>query len=220
MSVVWSLSDVHVWFLMSYVCFQISDVWHRATNIRRMISNVKGLMFVVWSLTSDVCCQTSDVTCLMFVVWCQTSVVWCETSDVCCLMSDVWCHTSDILCLMFVVRRLTWESDIRQQASDIRHLMYDICFLTSDFCCLMANVWCSMSDVCSVIWFLMSDVCPCIRNPARQGSRPSLKPGWDWALAGLAKGLKNRESHGHSGSPAWPGRSWPRLKLRRQSKKH
>ena len=56
-------------------------------------------------------------------------------------------------------------------------------------------------------------------RPDRGQSR-AWKPGWDWALAGLAEGLKNRESHSHSGSPAWPGRSWPRLKLRRQSKKH
>ena len=191
----------HVWYLMSYVCCQTSDVWHRATNSRRLISNVKGLMFVVWSLISDVCCQTSDVRCLMFVVWCQLSVVWYETSDVCCLMSDVWCHTSDIWCLMFVVRRLTWESDIRQQASDIRHLISDICFLMSDVCCLM-------SDVCSVICCPMSDVCPCIRNPAGQGSKPGLKA---WVRLGFGRVGQGIKIPGKPRPQRQPSLAWAQL---------
>ena len=120
----------HMWYLMSYVCCQTSDIGQQTSDVWYLMSYVRGLMFVVWSLISDICCRTSNIRhlisgvwCLLSDVWCQTSVVWCETSDVCCLMSHVWYLMSYVCCLMFV-----------HQATNIRRLMSDICCLTSESC--------------------------------------------------------------------------------------
>lgn len=133
----------------------------------------------------------------MSEVWCLLSEVWFQTSVVGHLISDIWYQVFDVCCLMSGVRRLL---------SDVRHLMFVVWCHTSDIWCLMFVVWClyirqQTSDVwcqTSVVWHLKAVV----------------RLGFGW----VGQGIKNRENHGHRGSTAWPGRSWPGPKLKRQSK--
>ena len=133
---------------------EISDVWCKMSNVRRLWSGVRCQMYyvrlisdfvvwcIVWCLLSDVKRLMSDVRHLMSDVLClmSDSVLWCMMSGVCCLRPDVWCKMSD-------VRRLL--SDVLCQMSDER--------------CLMSKVWCQMSDVRDVcllsgVWCLKSAV--------------------------------------------------------------
>ena len=100
-----------------------SDVWFpRSSDITRLMSVVRFLMFYFWCLMFDVRRLISDV-------WCMTS--WWQTSDVWFVMSDIWCLVSDI-------RRLT--SCVWCLMSDVWCTIYDVWCRT--------DVWYLISAVC------------------------------------------------------------------------
>ena len=109
------------------------DIWCHMCDTRRLMCNVRSLMFFAQS-------QTSDIRRLMFVDWCQTPDVICLISDVWCLMSYVWYQTADVLC----------------QASDVFCLVSDVWYQMSDVICLISDVWCLMSRLLSDVWCLMT----------------------------------------------------------------
>ena len=112
---------------------EISDVWCKMSNVRRLWSGVRCQMYYV-RLMSGVCCLRPDVWCKMSDVRHLLSDVLCQMSDERCLMSDVWCQKSDVRRLMFVMYVL--------------FLMYDIWCLMYYVWCLMYCLWCLM-----FVWF-------------------------------------------------------------------
>ena len=98
--------------LLSYNCYQTSDVWFDMlcyiTVIRRLITYIpviRRVITVIW-------CQTSDNSYMSADIWDQTNnirrlitVIWQHTSDIRCLLSYNCYQTSDVIYLTIIRRR-------------------------------------------------------------------------------------------------------------------
>ena len=97
----------------------------------------------------------------------------------------------------------------------------------------LASATCSFLNLTKTSTMSLPNLGLCSDSPLHQepgqtgvdrGKSLAWKPGWARLVAGVwpcwQRDKKNRGSRGRRASTAWPGRGWPRPKLRRKSKKH